>query len=99
MSWATRAWRKSGGLWGPGREERVRETGRGQESKDFFGHDKEMKFYSKYNGSRLPWWRRGEESACQCTGHRCDPWSGKIPHAVEQLNPQATTTEPARHNY
>ena len=23
-----------------------------------------------------------------------DPWSGKIPHAVEQLSPCATTTEP-----
>ena len=24
-----------------------------------------------------------------------EPWSGKIPHAVEQLGPWATTTEPA----
>ena len=24
------------------------------------------------------------------------PWSGKIPHAAEQLGPRATTTEPAR---
>ena len=24
-----------------------------------------------------------------------DPWSRKIPHAVEQLSPCATTTEPA----
>ena len=24
-----------------------------------------------------------------------DPWSRKIPHAVEQLRPCATTTEPA----
>ena len=23
-----------------------------------------------------------------------DPWSGKIPHAMEQLSPCATTTEP-----
>ncbi|XP_073657573.1 serologically defined colon cancer antigen 8 isoform X3 [Tursiops truncatus] len=27
--------------------------------------------------------------------HGFDPWSGKIPHAVEQLSPCATTTEPA----
>ena len=33
------------------------------------------------------------ESACQCRGHGFDPWSGKIPHAVEQLSPCATTTE------
>ena len=28
-------------------------------------------------------------------GHGFDPWSGKIPHATEQLSPGATTTEPA----
>ena len=44
----------------------------------------------------LPWWRSGWESACQCRGHRFEPWSGKIPHAVEQLGPWATITEPAR---
>ena len=44
----------------------------------------------------LPWWRSGWESACQCRGHEFEPWSGRIPHAVEQLGPWATTTEPAR---
>ena len=29
-------------------------------------------------------------------GHGFKPWSGKIPHAAEQLGPWATTTEPAR---
>ena len=42
----------------------------------------------------LPWWRSGEESACQCRGHGFEPWSGKIPHATEQLSSCATTTEP-----
>ena len=42
----------------------------------------------------LPWWRSGWESACQCRGHGFKPWSRKIPHAVEQLGPWATTTEP-----
>ena len=28
-------------------------------------------------------------------GTRVQTWSGKIPHAVEQLSPCATTTEPA----
>ena len=28
-----------------------------------------------------------------------EPWSGKIPHAVEQPSLYATTTEPAHHNY
>ena len=43
----------------------------------------------------LPWWRSGWESACQCRGHGFELWSGKIPHAAEQLGPWATTTEPA----
>ena len=33
---------------------------------------------------------------CQCRGHGFEPWSGKIPHAAEQLSPCATTTEPVR---
>ena len=44
----------------------------------------------------LPWWHSGWESACQCRGHGFEPWSGKIPHAAEQLGPWATITEPAR---
>ena len=44
----------------------------------------------------LPWWRSGWESACQCRGHGFEPWSGKIPHAAEQLGPWATITEPVR---
>ena len=44
----------------------------------------------------LPWWRSGWESVCQCRGHGFELWSGKIPHAAEQLGPWATITEPAR---
>ena len=51
---------------------------------------------SQGNSCGLPWWRSGWESACQCGGHGFEPWSGKIPHAAEQLGPWATTTEPAR---
>ena len=51
---------------------------------------------SKIISCGLPWWRSGWESACQCRGHGFDPWSGKIPHAAEQLGPWATITEPAR---
>ena len=43
----------------------------------------------------LPWWRSGWESACQCRGHGFEPWSGKIPHAAEQLGPWATIAERA----
>ena len=50
----------------------------------------------RITGLGLPWWRSGWESACQCRGHRFEPWSGKIPHAAEQLGPWATTTEPVR---
>ena len=31
----------------------------------------------------LPWWYSGWKSICQCRGHRFDPWSRKIPHAME----------------
>ena len=44
----------------------------------------------------LPCWRSGWESACRCRGRGFEPWSGRIPHAVEQLVPWATITEPAR---
>ena len=50
----------------------------------------------KHKGEGHPWWRSGWESACQCRGHGFEPWSGKIPHAADQLGPWATTTEPAR---
>ena len=30
--------------------------------------------------------------ALQCKGHHFDPWLGKIPRAIEQLSPCATTT-------
>ena len=49
-----------------------------------------------YESIGLPWWRSGWESACQCRGHGFEPWSGKIPHAMEQQSLCATTTEPAR---
>ena len=34
------------------------------------------------------------KSACQCRRHRFHPWSGKIPHAAEQLSPSTATIEP-----
>ena len=40
------------------------------------------------------WWLKGKESACQCRRHEFHLWLGKIRHAVEQLSPSATTTEP-----
>ena len=55
-----------------------------------------FKFLFKNEYSGLPWWRSGWESACRCRGHGFEPWSGKIPHAAEQLGPWATTTEPVR---
>ena len=41
----------------------------------------------------LPLWSSGEESACQDREPGFDPWSGKIPHASEQLSPGVMTTE------
>ena len=55
------------------------------------------KLFSQFTtttSEKLPWWLSGEESACQCRRHGFDPWSGKIPHAVEQLSQRATTIEP-----
>ena len=42
----------------------------------------------------LPWGLSGKESACQCRRHGLEPWSGRIPHAMGQISPWATTTEP-----
>ena len=42
----------------------------------------------------LPWWLSGKESICQFRRQGFDPWSGKIPHATEQLSPWVTTIEP-----
>ena len=39
-------------------------------------------------------WLSGKESTCQSRRHGFDPWSGKIPHAVEQLSPWVTTIKP-----
>ena len=52
--------------------------------------------FHKMCWSGLPRWRSGWESPCQCRGHGFEPWSGRIPHATEQLGPWATTTELAR---
>ena len=41
-------------------------------------------FQNVYIG--LPWLLSGKESGCQCDGHEFEPWSGKIPHALGQLN-------------
>ena len=62
----------------------------------------------KDRASLVAQWLR---SSCQCRGHGFKPWSGKIPHAVEQLSlcttttepvlqsPRAKTTKPTCHNY
>ena len=44
-----------------------------------------------YSLSGLPC---GKESACQWRRHAFNPWSRKILHTVEQLNPCVTTMEP-----
>ena len=41
----------------------------------------------------FPWWLSCEESTCQSRKHWFHPWSGKTPHALEQLNLCATTIE------
>ena len=41
----------------------------------------------------LLWRLHGKESVCQCRKYGFDPWSGKIPHATEQLSSYTTTIE------
>ena len=50
--------------------------------------------YIKNTSTGLSWWHGGCESACQCGGRGFGPWSGRIPHAAEQLGPCATTAGP-----
>ena len=42
----------------------------------------------------FPWWLSGKELTCQRRRHGFDPWSEKMPHAMENLSPCATTIEP-----
>ena len=45
--------------------------------------------------SRLIWWLSGKKKfACHCRRHGFDPWSRKIPQAMEQLSLCTTTTRP-----
>ena len=48
----------------------------------------------KMSKTGLTWWYSGWESGSQSRGHEFDPWSWKIPHAVKQQSPWASTTEP-----
>ena len=41
----------------------------------------------------LSWRLSGQESTCQCRRHGFALWSGRVPHAEEQLSLIATTTE------
>ena len=43
---------------------------------------------------RLPRWLSGGASSGESRRHRFNPWSEKIPHAVGQLSPCATTVQP-----
>ena len=42
----------------------------------------------------LPWWLGGKEPTCRYRRHGFNPWSRKIPQAVDQLSLCATTVEP-----
>ena len=48
---------------------------------------------SKYR-TGLPWWLSGKELACQGSRHSFNPWSGKMPHAMEQRSLSTTAIEP-----
>ena len=42
----------------------------------------------------FPWCLSGKETACQGRRREFNPWSQKIPQAVEQLSPRAAASEP-----
>ena len=46
----------------------------------------------KQNKNRSRGFPDCKESALQCKGHGFNPWSWRIPHALKQLRPCATTT-------
>ena len=58
-----------------------------------------FKYWNKKIVIGLPWWLSGRESTCQCRIHGLDPWSRKIPHAMEQLTLSARAPGPRNRNY
>ena len=48
----------------------------------------------KQSKAGLPWWLSGKEFTCCCRRQGFYLQSLKIPHALEQLSPCATTVEP-----
>ena len=66
----------------------LRSLGRYKESLAFSGWDEveqQTGIHENHSTNRASLVRR----------HGLEPWSGKIPHAAEQLGPCTTTTEPA----
>ena len=54
-----------------------------------------MKLLSLKVGKQgLTWELSGKVPTYQCRRHEFHPWSKKMPHAAEWLNPGITTTEP-----
>ena len=65
---------------------RFRQMGECSNQRPLFPFQKSFLIFSIKNGAQgLPWGRGGWESACQCRGRGFEPWSGRIPHAAEQL--------------
>ena len=46
----------------------------------------------------LPLWLSGQRICLQCRRPGFKPWSGKIPHAAEQLSPSVLCTKRGHHN-
>ena len=50
-------------------------------------------FFNKSSVIGFPWQAIGCKSACQCRGHRFNPWSRKIRHGAGQLSPSTPAAE------
>ena len=44
--------------------------------------------------NRFPWWYNRLESACQCRGHKFNPWPRENPHTRDKLSPCTAAAEP-----
>ena len=61
---------------------------------DFLPSTEILEVFLNIDQLGLPWWLSGKEVTCQCRRQGFDPWSRKIPHAVEQLSSRAAAIEP-----
>ena len=81
LTWWIRVWASSGSWWWTGKPGVLQSMGSQRVVHNWA---------TELNWTGIPVVKK---SACQCKWHRFDPWSGKIPHAMEQLSTCTTTPD------